>query len=148
MLNQQICMIDMTDQMRVTKCHSNSHQLTSPLSLPDTERFSPSDPAPGPGVALTAVMLEETSAKKFYDEDGVMYVYEKTSLQLFLVGEGLEKILRIKLTTSYNSYGGPCTGSDGHYQVNSGVQCRHDRITILFFRLNCSIWTSLALEPC
>ena len=47
-----------------------------------------------------------------------MLVYEKTSLQLFLVGDGLENILRVKLTTSNNSYGGPCTGDDGHYQVS------------------------------
>ena len=67
---------------------------------------------------MRAVMLEETSAKKSYNEDGVMLVYEKTSLQLFLVGEGLENILRVKLTTSNNSYGGPCTGSEGHYQVS------------------------------
>ena len=63
-------------------------------------------------------MLEETSVKKSYKEDGVMLVYEKTSLQLFLVGDGLENILRVKLTTSNNSYGGPCTGDDGHYQVS------------------------------
>ena len=50
-----------------------------------------------------------------------MLVYEKTSLKLFLVGEGLERILRIKLTTSNNSYGGPCTGSEGHYQVSTAV---------------------------
>ena len=70
------------------------------------------------GVTMRAVMLEETSAKKSYNEDGVMLVYEKTSLQLFLVGAGLENILRVKLTTSNNSYGGPCTGADGHYQVS------------------------------
>ena len=68
---------------------------------------------------MRAVMLEETSAKKSYNEDGVMFVYEKTPLQLFLVGDGLEKILRIKLTTSNNSYGGPCTGLEGHYQVQT-----------------------------
>ena len=68
---------------------------------------------------MRAVMLEETSAKKSYNEEGVMFVYEKTSLQLFLVGDGLEKILRIKLTTSNSSYGGPCTGSEGHYQVST-----------------------------
>ena len=68
---------------------------------------------------MRAVMLEETSAKKSYNEEGVIFVYEKTPLQLFLVGDGLEKILRIKLTTSNNSYGGPCTGSEGHYQVKT-----------------------------
>ena len=86
--------------------------IVSPFYLPDTQTLS------GSGVTMKAVMLEETSAKKSYKEDGVMLVYEKTSLQLFLVGEGLENILRVKLTTSNNSYGGPCTGSEGHYQVS------------------------------
>ena len=88
--------------------------------MPDT-RLNLSASGSGSGVTIRAVLLEETSVKKSYNDDGVMLVYEKTSLKLFLVGDGLEKILRIKLTTSNNSYGGPCTGSEGHYQVSTAV---------------------------
>ena len=87
---------------------------------------------------MKAVMLEETSAKKSYNGDGVMLVYEKTSLQLFLVGEGLENILRVKLTTSNNSYGGPCTGSEGHYQVSQAqLSAVETEFIIKSFRLKC-----------
>ena len=55
--------------------------------------------------------------KKSYNDDAVILVYEKTPFQLLLVGERLEKIRSIKLTTSNDSYRGPCTGSGGHYQT-------------------------------
>ena len=62
--------------------------------------------------------------KKSYSEDGVIFVYEKTPFQLVLVGEGLERVRGIKMTTANNSYKGPCTGPDGHYQVRRERQQR------------------------
>ena len=70
-----------------------------------------------PDVVVRAVMLESTSSKMSYNQDGIILVYAKTSIQLLLVGDSLEKIRSVKLTTSSNSYQESCTGSEGHYQV-------------------------------
>ena len=68
--------------------------------------------------------------KKTYNEKGVILVYEKTPFQLILVGDGLERIRRIKLTTTNSSYQGACTGPAGHYQV-IGVTVNWQRVQLI-----------------
>ena len=69
-------------------------------------------------VAVRALVLEDTSSKKNYMEDGVILVYEGNPLSLLLYGDNVDQVIRVKLTTAEAEAGGSCTSQSGHYQVN------------------------------
>ena len=63
------------------------------------------------------MLLEATDAAVTYDS-GAISVLEERSFTLFLVGNNLEKVTKIKFTTANNSQGGECKGVTGesHHQ--------------------------------
>ena len=68
-------------------------------------------------VRIFAVMLDKTSPRQSYNEDGVITVLEENEVTLHLVGVNMDKISKIKFTTIKNTYGGPCRdSSEAHFQ--------------------------------
>eukprot|EP00092_Neocalanus_flemingeri_P017590 GFUD01019031.1.p1 GENE.GFUD01019031.1~~GFUD01019031.1.p1 ORF type:complete len:1105 (+),score=307.53 GFUD01019031.1:114-3428(+) len=68
-------------------------------------------------VKIFAILLDKTSSKQKYNEDGVIMVFEEIEFTLHLVGVNMEKISKIKFTTVKNHYGGPCgDSSEAHFQ--------------------------------
>ena len=63
------------------------------------------------------MLLEATDAAVTYDS-GAISVLEERSFTLFLVGNNLEEVTKIKFTTANNSQGGECKGVTGesHHQ--------------------------------
>lgn len=70
------------------------------------------------GVRVLAMILDDTSPNKGYNEDGVVSVYENNPIVLHLVGKNLMNLTKVKFTTASNKYGGSCRGNDGegHFQ--------------------------------
>ena len=65
-------------------------------------------------------MLGQTSDKITYNEGGVVSVFEKNDLQLYLVGTNLDQLTMVKFTTANNSFGGSCRGESGESHFQSG----------------------------
>ena len=66
-----------------------------------------------------AMMLNKTSSKITYNEDGVITVNEDHPLNVDLYGENLDRIQKVKFITTKGVYGGPCDSSESaHFQVN------------------------------
>jgi len=72
----------------------------------------------GDDIRVFALVLDDTSSKKSYNDEGIVSVYEDNPIVLHLVGHNLENLTKIKFTTANNTYGGSCRGSDGesHFQ--------------------------------
>ena len=66
---------------------------------------------------LHAMLLEATDSAVTYDS-GAISVLEERGFTLFLIGNNLEDVAKIKFTTANNSQGGECKGVDGesHHQ--------------------------------
>lgn len=67
---------------------------------------------------VLAMVLDETSSKKSYNDDGIISVYEKNPIVIHLVGANLGNLSKVKFTTANNTFGGSCRGEDGesHFQ--------------------------------
>jgi len=71
-------------------------------------------------IRVLALVLDDTSSKKGYNDDGVVSVYENNPIVLHLVGYNLDNLTKVKFTTANNTYGGSCRGSEGEGHFQSG----------------------------
>jgi metal transporter CNNM len=81
-------------------------------------RQSPDFPSEENATMVYAMLLEDTHSKKSYNDMGVISVTEHNDVVLFLVGQNLENMSKVKFTTANNTFGGECKGAHGesHFQ--------------------------------
>merc|ERR1719357_2104204 len=69
-------------------------------------------------VRVLAILLDDTSSKKSYNDLGIISVTEGNDIDLHLVGFRMDGLRTVKFTTANNTYGGECKGAHGesHFQ--------------------------------
>jgi len=69
-------------------------------------------------VRVLAILLDDTSSKKSYNDVGIISVTEGNDIDLHLVGFRMDELRTVKFTTANNTYGGECKGAHGesHFQ--------------------------------
>merc|ERR1719357_227025 len=69
-------------------------------------------------VRVLAILLDDTSSKKSYNDVGIISVTEGNDIDLHLVGFRMDGLRTVKFTTANNTYGGECKGAHGesHFQ--------------------------------
>jgi len=89
------------------------------LSIPEVEMTNEKKNK-GVDLKVLAIVLDDTSVKKGYNEEGIVSVYDQVPLVFHLIGVNLGRVSKMKLTTANNTFGGACMGADGkgHFQSN------------------------------
>ena len=112
---------DTLNNISVDKHIHDNLTETDGVAVKDTKEIINKQTGDTRDVVVRALVLEETSSKKNYMEDGVILVYEGNALTLLLYGDHVDRVRRAKLTTAQSEAGGSCTSQSGHYQVNSFI---------------------------